>query len=149
MKKLLGIVVLGLLWCNTSFALNGLEGIKEFELQVEVDEACGVTKYKIENSVRYLISNSKIKINDTSPNTIVVDVAVMKGVAGCFSNQTVRVVNWRQLKNTAKNTVVVPLVLWETGSIRKGPPDSFAMNTVHLTENQIKEFVVKWSMVNK
>ena len=140
-----------LLWCNTSLAFNfnGLEGIKEFELTVEADEICGVTKSKIENSVRYLISNSKIKIIDTSPNIIVVDVRILEGAAGCFSNQTVRVINWRQTKNTAKNDVNVPLVLWETGSIRKGPPDSFAMNTVHLTENQIKEFVVKWSMVNK
>ena len=73
MKKLSLYIFLGLMWCNTSLAFNfnGLEGIKEFELTVEADEICGVTKSKIENSVRYLISNSKIR--NFQPNEIIVN----------------------------------------------------------------------------
>jgi|TARA_Y100000294_G_scaffold139764_1_gene133370 hypothetical protein len=103
MKKAIVIVVLGLFWCNVGFAFNGLKGINEFDLQIDVEEKCGVTKSKIENEVRYIISNSKIKINDSAPNFLIVDINIMKGVAGCFSVHRVRVVNWRVIKNTAKN----------------------------------------------
>ena len=54
-----------MLWCNTSFAdFNGLAGVKEFQLSVRISEgdSCGVTKYKLENSLRYILSNSKIKL---------------------------------------------------------------------------------------
>ena len=149
MKKLLGILVLGLLWCNTGFAFNGLKGINEFQLEVIAHEECGITKSKVENEVRYLIANSKIKIINSAPNILEVTVSVLKGVAGCFSVHTVKVINWRIIKNTAKKEVTAPLILWKTERMRKGPADTYSIHALDMVENQIKEFVVAWSKTNK
>jgi len=72
MKKLLGILVLGLLWCNVGLALDypGLKNTKRFHILVnDVSELgqqkCKIKKEEIEATVKKLItSNSKIEYVD-------------------------------------------------------------------------------------
>ena len=149
MKKLLAIIVLGLLWNSTSFAFNGLKGINQFELIVQSQEKCGVTKFNIENSAKYILSNSKIKIDKQSPDILFIDIMILKTPYGCFSFQKAQVFTWRATKNSSGNEVLVPLMLWETASVRKDNPDTFARNAIGLTESQIKQFIVAWSEQNK
>ena len=65
MKKLLGIVVLGLLFCSNVYGKNnpGLKGLDGFRLDIVYEgEFCGINKQKIETAVKYILANSKIKI---------------------------------------------------------------------------------------
>ena len=148
MKKLLGILVLGLLWCNVGFAYNGLRGINQFELVVRTDEKCGVTKSKLETAALYIFSNSKIKIVDASSDVIFIDVAIMETNHGCFSSHRVEVYNYKNANNSAGYKVFTPQMLFSTGIIRKGPPDTYGSESIRATENQLKELVVEWSKVN-
>ena len=141
-----------MLWCNTSFAdFNGLAGVKEFQLSVRISEgdSCGVTKYKLENSLRYILSNSKIKLVEQSPSLLNLNVTILSDEVGCFGHSDLSALEWRQTKNIAQNDIVAPLLLWQDGRFRKGPPDSFEMKFTNTVENIAKAFVVDWSKVNQ
>ena len=66
MKKFLGILVLGLLWCNVGVANNPfLKGLDTFQFSVLDIDRCGVKKEDIETSAKYIILNSGIKLLDS------------------------------------------------------------------------------------
>ena len=67
MKKLLGILVLGLILSSNVYGRDNpaLKGVDGFGLNIVLpfeEEVCGINKQRIETAVKYTLSNSKIKI---------------------------------------------------------------------------------------
>ena len=156
MKKLLGILVLGLLWSvnvhsdSISLAVdkNSLKGLKEFQLSSTIEEKCGVTKNDIETSIKYLIANSKIKLVESSPTLLAIQVQIMEDSVGCFGHSDFKILEWWDTQNSASQRITAPIIFYTDGTYRKGPPDSFSINIIRNVETMTKNFVVEWSKQN-
>ena len=153
-KKLLGIVVLGLLFLkplnSKASEFNGLDGIQSFNLVVGVSsEECEVTSEKIENSIKYILSPTQIKLDKSSPTVLYLETTIMYDPVGCFARYGLTAFEWQAGNNSANRKIISPVLLWETGSSLKGAPDRFSKRLINSIENATKSFVVDWSERNK
>ena len=150
MKKILGIVVLGLLLSGNAYAagVNGLKGLKDFDLEVRINEECGVTTELIKNSIKYILSSSKIKLKELSASVLFLDAVVMDDPTGCSGHYSLSVHEWHSTENSANELVLAVLLLWDDSSTLKGAPDGFSRRFITSIENATKKFVVDWSEKN-
>ena len=153
MKKLLGIAVIVFLFSGEAYSKSihkdSLKGLKEFKLELSVTELCGVTKNSLETSIKYILSNSNIKLVDNSASLLALHVQIMvEEDIGCFGHADLSVLEWWETTNSANYKIAVPYVLYKEGRYRKGPPNSFNINLVNTVEELTKNFVIEWSNKN-
>ena len=152
MKKLLGILVLGLLLSSKVLAIgisiDGLKGLKEFVLIVEnfsteTKKICGITSKDIERSVKYILSNSKIKLTTKSgAEKIYVQVTMLPTEDYCVGYIAFMTYGDRQeQKNSSGNTFFsTPRSYEYRGGIAGSPPYQFKNHLLGSIEDIIKVF---------
>ena len=127
MKKLLGIIVLGLLLSGNANAT--LKGIFEVELIIEtitdVAESCSITKQKIETTTKYILQSSKIRIvkSDLPIPILYISVAVGNNKGTCYTNTAVEVFTFSS-QDPLKNGNTGIFRYYDKASIAAGGEDS-------------------------
>ena len=148
MKKLLAIIVLGLLWSGNAFA--ELKGIVEMKLLIDLSDKakiCGVKKEKLETSVRYILSNSKIKIVEGStPIILYINSNIGENNNICYANTVIRVQKYMKDPGSINPGRFIYYVTGEIASGGKGA--DFGDPYINSVEQQLKKLVVKHSIYN-
>ena len=152
-KILLLSFIISLFYSNTySEKFNAMRGIKEFSLFILLDKEtdnCGVAKDKIENSILYITSNSKIKFNIESDVYFTLRNTIISDDFACYAHVEINVYEWRETVNFAKENIVAPLLLYQKSFSKVGSPNKFARGYLNLIEDMTKKFVVDWAKVNQ
>ena len=152
MKKLLGIVVLGLFW--SSYANAELKGIKEFYLEIwHEGSKCNGEKFndEIKTSAKYIIGNSKIKLAKTM-NAEYLKIYVLTGASDdvCASSIEVSSYSVGYLKNYSGHQFVGDKISYSSKRITgNSPPSAHKATVISATETELKEFVVAWNEANQ
>ena len=161
MKKLLGILVLGLLLSSKVLAIgisiDGLKGLKEFYLIVEnfsteAKKICGITSKDIKRSVKYILSNSKIKLaTKIGAENIYVRVTILPTEDYCVGYiEFMTYGDQQEQKNSSGNTFFSTPRSYETrGGMIGSPPYQFKNSLLGYIEDFTKAFVIEWSEQNK
>ena len=160
MKKLLGIVVLGLLLSSNAYSEsnNNLKGVKEFDLEVS-HNGCNDQNFEKEltTNAKYLISNSKIKLSDAAPEMLLLKVLTADGVKQgtniCTSYMKLQVRSYGMVSNSAgyewyhsKESYRKSGLAWNTG------PDYVSRHRDNIIRNfdrYVKEFIIDWNDAQK
>ena len=150
MKKLLAIVVLGLLWFNYSNANPSLKGIDNISIIVEnlssSAKKCGLTRNQVITSAKYILQNSKIDVVPTSkPSfTLYINPNVSYHSSGyCYSNVRIQVYDSIFYKGRSADAVYFASMMMSGGS-----GSTYGTNIISVIERMLKELVVKWSEAN-
>ena len=105
MKKILKIVFSSLF--VSSFAYAELKGISKMNLLVEdlssKAASCGITTKKIETSVKYILSNSRIRIIDKfqfGTPTLYIQATISNNSGLCYSNTKLQVYEYIRHPNS-------------------------------------------------
>ena len=161
MKKLLGILVLGLLLSSKVLAIgiyiDGLKGLKEFNLIVEnlsteAQKICGITSKDIKRSVKYILSNSKIKLaTKIGAENIYVRVTILPTEDYCVGYIAFMTYGDQQeQKNSSGNTFFsTPRSYEARGGVFGSSPNQFKNYLLGIIEDVTKEFVIEWNEQNK
>jgi hypothetical protein len=150
MKKILEIVFLSLFM--NSFAHADLKGISKMDLLVEDLNkkaiSCGVTKEKIETSVKYILSNSRIRIIDKfqrATPTLYIQITVSKNSGLCISNTSLMV--YEYTKNSS-NRNWGDFIYYTSNGIQSNTEPYFSSFFFDELEERVKRFVVQHSKDN-
>jgi len=151
MKKFLAILILGLLWCNVGFALggDGLKGLKLIDLVIEKTNNCGVTNNDIEKEVRYVLSNSKIKLKkDINIESLWIAPNIIKSTNRCSGSIYFEVSKIGYLVNSAGVKYVGREVLYSKGHLVIDNASDFKNSFLQRIELMTKDLVILWTEVN-
>ena len=156
MKKLLGIIVLGLLLSGNAYADadNNLRGIKEFQLLVD-HNGCNKDNFskEITTNTKYLISNSKIKLSDIAKETLYLSIfsnsGEESGTPMCASYIKLEVYSFGMVENSVgqerfhtRISYKKSALAWHIGSDHMDRHrDAISRNF----DQWIKEFIIDWS----
>tara|TARA_B100000965_G_C19063528_1_gene528928 strand:- start:82 stop:531 length:450 start_codon:yes stop_codon:yes gene_type:complete len=149
MKRFLGIVFLSLFVNNFTYA--DLKGITEMKLLIEYlnpkAETCGVSEEKLETSVRYILSNSKIKIVGEAEFVPILYInANIGNNNGCYANTSIEV--YKYMKDPNSNNWG-HFVYYNSNEISSGGEDAkFGDPYINSFEQQLKKLVVEHSKDN-
>ena len=148
MKKLLGIVVLGLLWCSIGFAENNLKGIKQFKLLVDQTGKCDGVDYidDLTISAKYILGNSKIKLTkEYGGEYLYIKVITVSTETTCASTYRIETFNYSNVTNSAGNSYYGTVTSYEASGISFNRPISDHKKAfISYVESALKEFVVAW-----
>ena len=151
MKKILGIFFLSL-FVNT-FAYADLKGISKMDLLIEDLNkkaiSCGITKEKIETSVKYILSNSRIEIIDKLQlgiPTLYIQITVSENSGLCISNTKLMVYEYIKNRN---NRNWGDFVYYNTMGVQSNTKTYFASFFFDELEERVKRFVIQHGEDNK
>ena len=155
MKKLLVIVVLGLFCCNFSNA--SMKNIPEINTLIEdvfvndSSKICGLTQNDIDTSLKYILSNSKIKITDLNKYDIpTLYIAGQVNTNGTLCVASISIsLYFYPAKDPLKNDNSGEFVYFRTGSSLASSTSIFKNNYINSLEMLLKRFVVEWAEDNK
>ena len=157
MKKLLGIVVLGLLLSGNAYAdiWQGLKDINKFnlDLNVSISEAgknCNVESYDIERNIKYLIGNSRIKLSDES-NLEKLYISVMikgGGDVACSASITFLTFHWGTINNKSGVSFTGLKGSYFQEAITLSMPSEFRTVFLNQVDDLMKNFIIEWNEVN-
>ena len=152
MKKLLAIVVLGLIWSNHSNANPSLKGIEDIKIIVEelhpAAEKCGLSTDKILTSAKYILQNSKFNVvpSDKPAFNLYIQVNLGHHQAGyCYSSARIEVYDFILHKGRYGDVVYYNNSIIMSGGIGS----SYGNSVANQIEGMLKELVVAWSEANK
>lgn len=147
MKKLLGILVLGLFFSSNAYA--NLKGIVEMQLLIEPLNAkakiCGIKRENIETSARYILSNSKIKIVKSHPITLYINSNIGEN-DGCYTSTSIRV--YKTMKDVGSNNWGNFIYYSDGGIASGGTGADFGNPYINSIEQMLKKLVVEHSNDN-
>ena len=157
MKKLLGILVLSLLWCNISEASSinyNFKGIKEFKLKVTHDGKCQGESYKKElnTTAKYIIGNSKIKLSEKASEYLDIYVLTVSSPGGriCASGVEIESYSVGKIKNSSGNTAYGKITSYQRkGVMYHDQKDEHKRQVLNQLDSHLKEFVVEWMEAQK
>ena len=158
MKKLLGIVVLGLLFCNVSNAgwiETNLKGLKKFRLSVYHGSECDGKRYRkdIITNVRYLLGNSKIEVLPKDSIDVAewlgISVTTVSSTSACSSTVQLQTYTFGDVKNSAGNTFFGQVLSYDSLQIGHSSPEKHKGQVMDIVEILVKEFVVAWIEAQK
>lgn len=151
MKKLLVVVFLCLLWSSVASSDEGLKNLYYFDLVVEEvkDNKCGVTKQNIEREVKYVLSNSPIKLKkDVSIEAIYIAPTITSNGTICTGFANFEVWTGGYNKNSAGVSYFGKEVSYEEGYIYASGINEFRRNYLEVINDLTKSFVIAWKEVN-
>jgi len=154
MKKILGIVVLGLLWCNISQAVT-LKNIDEVEIlieqsNIESQKLCNLYERDIRTSLEYIVSNSKLKIR--SGDNLKLPVLYVAG--GIHHNSSlcsgsIILQLWRlSLSDPLEKGNIGKFVYFDRNAFMSASHSDFKRHYLDFLEDLAKEFVIEWNKFN-
>ena len=157
MKKLLGIVVLGLLWCNISEASSinsNLKGIKEFKLKVIHQGKCHGESYQKElnTTAKYIIGNSKIKLSEKASEYLSIYVLTVSAQGGriCASSLEIESYSFGMNENSMGSIKFGTVTSYRTtGLMYHNQKNEHKRQVLDNLDTSLKEFVVKWMEAQK
>ena len=153
MKKLLGIMVLGLLLSGNVYAENNLKGIKNFKLVVKHQGECSGSKYikDVEIAMKYLLANSKIILVDKDESEYLdVSIFTISGPELCASTIELSSYIWGLGYNSAGNKGIVSIKSYsKTGLMYSGNSSEHKSILIDWVESKTKGFVVDWVEAQK
>ena len=167
MKKLLGILVLGLLWCNAVLALDfpGLKNTKRFHILVnDVSELgqqkCKIKKEEIEETIKNLItSHSKIEIVDllslpdeewSKVEIIGITPTITGNAQFCIADIKFWTFSMGKIKNSADTEFFgTKLSYYGGGGMAVDNINSFKKTFFLQLEKLTKSFLNQWEVENK
>ena len=150
MKKILKIVFLSLF--VSSFAHAELKGISKMNLLVEdlntKAASCDITVEKIETSVKYILSNSRIKIIDKAQlgiPTLYIQATISNNSGLCYSNIKLQV--YEYIRHPSSNNWG-DFVYYTSSGINSNSQPYFGRFFFEQLEDRIKRFVVEHNKDN-
>ena len=151
MKKLLAIIVLGLLWCTISYSDEGLKNIYYFDLVVEKvqDNKCGITKENIEREVKYVLANSPIKLKkDISIEAIYISPTIISNSSFCSGFAYFEIWLGGYNNNSAGVKYFGKEVSYNKGYIYTSSVNRFKNGYLEVINDLTKSFIVTWKEFN-
>ena len=155
MKKLLGIVVLGLLNCNIGFAdWNNLKGIQNFKLSIEHQGDCNGKNYKkdVETSIKYILANSKIILVDRTEKGEYLGVTILTigNERLCTSNVVFNTYTFNYSENSAGVKDFYKIESFnEQGIFYANEENDHKSQLINWVERKTKKLVVDWTEAQK
>ena len=153
MKKLLGIVVLGLLLSGNAYASSNLKGIKEFKLSVSHDGECNGENFTkdLETSVKYILGNSKIKLtSEARKEQLEVYILTASGTDLCASVLEVNSYYFDSVKNSSGRLYFGRIPSYNSLSLKaSSPARDHREAVINKVEGMIKKFIVEWLEAQK
>ena len=148
MKKVLGIVILGLLLSGNAYA--DLKGILKMKLIVEElgieAKTCGVTREQLETSVKYILSNSKIELIDQGTVPTLYLNSNIGFNSRCYANTAIEVYKYMRDPDTNNWGTFIYYSSREIAS--GGTGATFGDPYINSVEQQFKKLVVEHAKDN-
>jgi len=152
MKKLLGILVLGLLLSSNAYASsinNNFERIKEFNLTVIHDGKCQGESYQNElnTTAKYIIGNSKIKLSEKASEYLSIYVLTVSAQGGriCASSLEIESYSFGMNENSMGKLEYGKVTSYRTtGVMYHNQKNDHKRQVLDELDTGLKEFVVKW-----
>tara|TARA_A100001011_G_scaffold387089_1_gene464270 strand:- start:808 stop:1287 length:480 start_codon:yes stop_codon:yes gene_type:complete len=154
-KKHLTSIILSLiliLILSLSAKAKTLKGIKEFNLSVSQQGSCNGTIYKseVETSIKYLLSNSKIKLTSLYSGEIIGVEIISLGNADVCSTYLVFETYSYDFKGNYKNSAGyqvydVPIQTFREATLLLTSTNLQKSRIIDWIEETTKQFVVNWS----
>ena len=166
MKKLLGIIVLGLLLNTNSYSLDlmvpgynypGLKGVKEFNLKIDStvylgsEKVCNISYQEIEDLVKNTIeSKSEIKFSDyLGHEQFELKTFILVKDNICSSQINLSTFSWEKGRNTAGTVFRGPHVsFYDSGKISIDSQQTFKNNYLNTLEKYLLNFIIHWQKYN-
>tara|TARA_B100000795_G_C22424789_1_gene295855 strand:+ start:23 stop:523 length:501 start_codon:yes stop_codon:yes gene_type:complete len=166
MKKLLGIIVLGLLLNTNSYSLDlmvpgynypGLKGVKEFNLKIDStvylgsEKVCNISYQEIEDLVKNTIeSKSEIKFSDyLGHEQFELKTFILVKDNICSSQINLSTFSWEKGRNTAGTVFRGPHVsFYDSGKISIDSQQTFKNNYLNTLEKYLLNFLIHWQKYN-
>ena len=166
MKKLLGIVVLGLLLSVKSYASQlmvpgsnypGLKNIKIFNLNINSTvylgsgKVCNISYQEIEDLVKNTIeTKSQIKFSDSFGHEqfeLNTNILIKDNI--CSSQINLNTFSWEKGRNTAGASFTGPHIsFYDYGKIYIDKKDTFKNNYFNTLEKYLLNFLIHWQKYN-
>jgi len=151
MKKLYFYLCFSFLYFTISVAGEGLKGVYNFELIVEdpKGELCKVTEQDIEREVKYVLSNSQIKLKkDINIEAIYISPTIINFGDRCSGYISLEI--WQGGINTSSvgNKYVGKQVAYDEGYIYGAHLSKFKDGYLDVVNKITKNFVIKWREYN-
>lgn len=154
---LVGLLLSSKVLATVGISIHGLKGLKEFNLIVEkfsteAQKICGITSKDIKRSVKYILSNSKVKlVTKSGAENIYVQVTIIPTEDYCVGYIAFMTYGDQQgQKNSSGNTFFSTPRSYETlGGMFASPPYQFKNTLLGYIEDFTKAFVIEWSEQNK
>ena len=152
MKKLLGIIVLGLLLSGNAYASSNLKGIKEFKLTVLHEGECNGENFTkdLETSAKYILGNSKIKLTSESrKEQLEVYILTASNDDLCASVLEVNSYYFNTVMNSSGNSFFGEIPSYSNLGLRSSNPANHKDKIINKAEAMIKKFIVEWLEAQK
>jgi hypothetical protein len=151
MKKLLGIVVLGLLISGNVYAKNPfLKGLDTFQFSVAEIDKCYVNTNDIETSAKYISLNSGINLIDmkSSWDEILQITAMIQDIkdtspAICIGYLKIEAGRFVDAKNTKGYGAPAPVFFYDEAMMFGGLRDQFKNKLISNLEKMMKDFIIE------
>jgi hypothetical protein len=136
-------------WAQKGQALRGIASADiVIENLSEAATACGVTKSVLDTSVRFVLGQSRIKIDSSADPYIYINVNVirLKEIDLCVFNYFVA---FRAAARVISNNVIVTGAdLWSQGGVGAYPRSETRRAVTENIEGLTKNLVVEWNKTN-
>ena len=151
MKKLTLYLFFSFIYVSISIAGEGLKGVYNFELVVEnpKGELCKVTEQDIEREVKYVLSNTPIRLKkDINIEAIYISPTIIKLGDRCSGYISLEI--WQGGVNTSSvgNKYVGKQVAYHQGFIYTARLSEFIDGYLDEVNKITKYFVIKWREYN-
>ena len=154
MKKLLGIVVLGLLLSGNAYSKN-LHGTNDFSLVVRHSGECGGQNYinDLKTSAKYILGNTKININDAysfDAEQLSINILTAASTTICASHIEIETYHNDSIQNSAGYRYFGRHISYNRSAVQlSGPPSEHKKHILDQVELMLKDFVVEWMEAQK
>ena len=157
MKKLLGILVIGLLLSGNAYASDwpGLKNLYKFNLKLDISmsaegKKCGIKESDIERNIRYIIGTSKIKFSDEYNLEQFYFTSMIKGGGdiACSASTILMTYTWDTILNKSN----VPFDGMRNSHLQHATilamPENFKSSYLNQIDDMLKNFVIAWINAN-
>lgn len=157
MKKLLGILVLSLIFSTTTQAIT-MKDLDEVEIKIgkinsESEKTCNIYERDLKTTLEYIVSNSKIKIGTNKNSDKMIPVLY---VGGAITHNSTICVGSIILK-LDRLSLVDPLgkgnigmfTYFDRNAVMSASHSEFKQHYLSYLELLAKEFVIEWNRNNK
>ncbi len=151
MKKLYLYLFFSLLYFTISIAGEGLKGVYNFELVVENPggELCKVTEQDIEREIKYVLSNTPIKLKkDINIEAIYISPTIINLGDRCSGYIALEIWQGGINTNSVGNKYVGKQVAYDQGYIYTAHLSKFKEGYLDAVNKITKNFVIKWKELN-
>ena len=156
MKKLLSILVLGLMFGTNSHAFT-MKDLDEVQITIEkmdseTERVCNLYERDIKTSIEYIVSNSKIKIGTNKNSEKKIPVLYVGGAIThsntlCVGSIILKLDRLSMLDPLGKGNIGM-FTYFDRNAIMSASHSGFKQQYLSYLEQLAKEFVIEWNKNN-